>query len=127
MSNAVSKFMIQPAPRAPRGAQWMSAGAAGALPVLAKLAARAAAGGRRAGMAVWRELEAIGQARAQRELRLLARRSEDLDPARQAAAVREFASGHVEVDPRFAAELFAAADRHEQGKVAAQPQPVRAP
>ncbi len=119
MSNPVSKFMIPPLLRAPRGARFTAtliAGVAEASHALARLAAQAGAGVRRAGSALWRELEAMGQARAQRELQLLARRSEGLDPVRQAAAVREFASGQVEVDPRFAAELFAAADRHEQGQ-----------
>jgi hypothetical protein len=119
MSNPVSRFMIPPVAQAPRGARWTApllAGAAEAWRALAKLSAQAAAGARRAGSALWRELETMGQARAQRELQLLARRSEGLDRVRQAAAVREFASGHIEVDPRFAAELFAVADRHEQGQ-----------
>jgi hypothetical protein len=118
MSNPVSKFMIPPLVPAPRGARFTAtliAAVVHASRALAQLAAQAAAGAQRAGSALWRELEAMGQARAQRELQLLARRSEGLDPVRQAAAVREFASGQVEVDPRFAAELFAAADRHEQG------------
>jgi hypothetical protein len=35
-------------------------------------------------------------------------------PAEQAQAVREMALTHQHSDPRFAAELMAAADRHEQ-------------
>jgi len=36
------------------------------------------------------------------------------DAVREAAAVREFAYRHLNSDPGFAADLFAAADRHEQ-------------
>ena len=35
------------------------------------------------------------------------------DPAREAAEVRSWAADVQRTDPRFAAELFAAADRHE--------------
>lgn len=35
------------------------------------------------------------------------------DPAREAARVRAMAQNYVRTDPRFASELFAAADRHE--------------
>jgi hypothetical protein len=34
------------------------------------------------------------------------------DPERQAAAVRALAYEHLKTDPGFAADLFAAADRH---------------
>jgi hypothetical protein len=126
VSNPVSRFMIPPVAHAPRGARWTATLVAGAAEASRSFAAQAAAGARRAGSALWRELEAIGQARAERELQLLGRRSEGLDPVRQAAAVREFASGHIEFDPRFAAELFAAADRHEQGQTTAHREPQRA-
>jgi hypothetical protein len=35
-------------------------------------------------------------------------------PEQDAQAVREMAQQYLQVDPRFAAELFAAADRHER-------------
>ena len=35
-------------------------------------------------------------------------------PAQEAQEVREMACGLQQADPRFAAELFAAADRHER-------------
>ncbi len=35
------------------------------------------------------------------------------DFAREAAALRELAYGHLKSDPGFAADLFAAANRHE--------------
>lgn len=35
------------------------------------------------------------------------------DFAREAAALRELAYGHLQSDPSFAADLFAAANRHE--------------
>lgn len=35
------------------------------------------------------------------------------DFAREAAALRELAYGHLQSDPGFAADLFAAANRHE--------------
>jgi len=36
------------------------------------------------------------------------------DAGREAAAVREMAYRHMKTDPGFAADLFAAADRHER-------------
>jgi hypothetical protein len=36
------------------------------------------------------------------------------DAGREAAAVREMAYRHLKTDPGFAADLFAAADRHER-------------
>lgn len=36
------------------------------------------------------------------------------NPEQEAQAVRELAQQYLRVDPRFAAELFAAADRHER-------------
>jgi hypothetical protein len=46
---------------------------------------------------------------AQRALRQL-----QADRAAEAAAVREYAQRYASHDPRFAADLLAAADRHEQ-------------
>lgn len=87
--------------REPRGAElaaqlaaWMQLGAQ-------KLAA--------AGRAAWRALEDEGRRRALRELR-----SRGLSlPAFEAAQVRKLADQHERTDPRFAAELRAAATRHE--------------
>jgi hypothetical protein len=39
---------------------------------------------------------------------------EQAERARDAAAVREYAQRYARHDPRFAADLMAAADRHEQ-------------
>jgi hypothetical protein len=36
------------------------------------------------------------------------------NPEQEARAVRELAQQYQRVDPRFAADLFAAADRHER-------------
>ncbi len=47
-----------------------------------------------------------------------ARRRKITDRAAEAAAVRRYARDYAGHDPRFAAELMAAADRHEQGGVA---------
>lgn len=41
-------------------------------------------------------------------------------PAEEAAAVRELASEYRQSDPRFADELYAAADRHELEHAAAE-------
>ena len=38
----------------------------------------------------------------------------DRDPIREAAEVREMANSIRESDPRFASDLYAAADRHER-------------
>ncbi|MBI5719147.1 MAG: hypothetical protein HZC37_15885 [Burkholderiales bacterium] len=64
---------------------------------------------RRAGRAVWRALEEEGRRRAERELKL---RGTSL-AALEAAKVRALADLHERSDPRFAAELRAAAARHE--------------
>jgi hypothetical protein len=45
-----------------------------------------------------------------------AERLEKADRATEAAAVREYANRYTRHDPRFAADLLAAADRHEQGR-----------
>lgn len=63
----------------------------------------------RAGRAAWRALEAEGQRRAERELR----RHGLPQAAWEAAQVRALADLHERHDPRFAAELRVAADRHE--------------
>jgi len=87
--------------REPRGAElaarvasWLSQGLRGV-----------AAGGR----ALWHALEEEGRKRAIRELR---QRGLSL-PAIEAAQVRAMADRHERRDPRFAAELRAAAARHE--------------
>ncbi len=43
-------------------------------------------------------------------------RREQADRAAEAAAVREYAQRFASHDPRFAADLMAAADRHERGE-----------
>lgn len=45
-----------------------------------------------------------------------AQRQMQADRAQEAASVREYAQRFAAHDPRFAADLLAAADRHEQGK-----------
>lgn len=45
-----------------------------------------------------------------------AERREVADRAAEAAAVREYANRFASHDPRFAADLMAAADRHELGR-----------
>lgn len=62
-----------------------------------------------AGRALWRALEAEGQRRAARNLSLHGLSQ----PAWEAAQLRAFADLHERHDPRFAAELRVAADRHE--------------
>ena len=62
-----------------------------------------------ASRAIWRVLEEHGQRRANRDL---ARRGISL-AALQAAQAREIANAYARTDPRFAADLYAAADRHE--------------
>jgi hypothetical protein len=72
--------------------------------------------------AVWRTLQAIGQGRASRELLVMAAARADRTPALaqqlraagEAAKVRQLAYQRLKSDPRFAADLFAAADRHER-------------
>jgi hypothetical protein len=74
------------------------------------------------GSAVWLALQAIGQGRASRELLLMAAARADHAPAvarqlraaGEAAKVRQLAYQRQKSDPRFAADLFAAADRHER-------------
>jgi hypothetical protein len=62
-----------------------------------------------AGRAVWRAMEDEGRRRALRQLK-----SRGLSlPAIEAAQVRKLADLHERTDPRFAAELRAAAARHE--------------
>ncbi|HEU5295534.1 MAG TPA: hypothetical protein VFU71_12165 [Burkholderiaceae bacterium] len=61
---------------------------------------------------------ALWAARAAAALgRWLTRKSRELSPAdamaHEAAAVRALARHHMDIDPSFAADLFAAADRHE--------------
>lgn len=105
---SIAKFMVPPAVTAPRGALWA-----------AELATRLV---RRVGSAVWRGLHAAGQARASRELLALATARAECDPvmarrlraASEAAAVRALALRHQKTEPSYAAELFAAADRHER-------------
>ncbi len=50
--------------------------------------------------------EQHGSARAERQLQA--------DRATEASAMREYAQRYVSHDPRFAADLLAAADRHER-------------
>lgn len=70
---------------------------------------RGAQGLAHAGRALWRALEAEGWRRAERELR-----QRGLPRAAwEAAQVRALADRHERHDPRFAAELRAAAARHE--------------
>jgi hypothetical protein len=145
MPTTVSKFMIPRAIKSPRGAAWAAAFAATLTVGLAALAALGRGAShpvQRAGAALWRALEASGEARARRDLLEMAdRRQSDApglahdlreaaaflrstpraaaatprrcDAEGEAAAVREFAYRLMKADPRFAAELFAAADRHE--------------
>jgi hypothetical protein len=62
-----------------------------------------------AGRAIWRAMEDEGRRRAMRQLK-----SRGLSVAAlEAANVRELADRHERSDPRFAAELRAAAARHE--------------
>jgi hypothetical protein len=49
-----------------------------------------------------------------------AERRERADRATEAAAVRQYAQEHASHDPRFAADLMAAADRHELTSAAAR-------
>lgn len=148
MSTTTSKFMIPSRVSAPRGALWAGAFVAGSAEGLGRLAGLS----RRLGSALWRGMEAMGQARARRELLALADRRQADDPAlarqlREAAgfashpgqppaaspapaplleaaseaeAVRELAQSHLKADPGFAADLFAAANRHEWAALARQ-------
>ena len=71
----------------------------------------------RAGAATWRALEAEGRRRADQALRSRGSSLEALralgNPALEAAQVRELAALHERTDPGFAADLRAAAYRHE--------------
>jgi hypothetical protein len=104
MSTPMLKVLVPPLFVEPRGARWAGNGA------------------HRAGAAVRRGLQAIGQTRASGELLALARARAVIDPvlarqlrlAGEAAAVRALAHRRQKSDPRHAADLFAAADRHEQ-------------
>jgi hypothetical protein len=104
MSTHHVKVMQPPPVPAPRGAFWAASAALGL------------------GRAVWYGLTAIGQARGSRALLDLARRKESENPglaqqlriSGEAALVRQRAYRYVQSDPRFASELFAAADRHER-------------
>ncbi|MBL8347087.1 MAG: hypothetical protein JNN03_16730 [Rubrivivax sp.] len=87
--------------REPRGAEVAAQLAAGLQRVAQRLAA--------AGRGVWRALEDEGRRRAMQQLK-----SRGLSlPAFEAAQVRKLADQHERTDPRFAAELRAAATRHE--------------
>jgi hypothetical protein len=82
------------------------------------------------GGAIWRTLEAVGRRRAIHALQAAADRYASSNPAlarllrvaddtvpthvREAAEVRALAAGYHRADPRFAAELCCAADRHER-------------
>lgn len=82
------------------------------------------------GGAIWRSLEGVGHRRAMHALHAAADRYAISNPAlarllrgadetvpphvREAAEVRALADGYHRVDPRFAAELYCAADRHER-------------
>jgi len=87
--------------REPRGAEMAAQLAAWLQLAVQQLAA--------AGRGVWRALEDEGRRRAMRELK---GRGLSL-PAFEAAQVRKLADQHERTDPRFAAELRAAATRHE--------------
>lgn len=51
----------------------------------------------------------------QRSAQARAERREAADRLSEAARVRRYAQEVMNMDPRFAADLFAAADRHERG------------
>ena len=87
--------------REPRGA-WLAAEAAAGVQKGAQLLAKGA-------RAVWSALEDEGRRRAERALRS---RGTSI-AAIEAARVRAMADEHERSDPRFAAELRAAASRHE--------------
>jgi hypothetical protein len=50
----------------------------------------------------------------QRSSQVRGENQQQAERARDAAAVREYAQRYARHDPRFAADLMAAADRHEQ-------------
>jgi hypothetical protein len=76
----------------------------------------------RLGGRLWCTLQAIGQGRASRELLMLAAARTEHAPALaqqwraagQAAKVRQMAYQRLKSNPQLAADLFAAADRHER-------------
>jgi hypothetical protein len=82
---------IPAAVKTPRGADWAASGAA----------------------AVWHLLSTWAAARRQAK-----RRTAATEAARAAARVRAMARQHTATDPGFAADLLAAADRHEAGAAA---------
>jgi len=145
MSANIVKVMVPPTIRAPRGAAWaaaLSATLAVGLGALAALGRGASGPLQRLSRGVWSGMQASAEARARRDLLALAERrqldspglAQDLreaaaflrdepaspppraDLADEASAVRDQAYRLMEADPRFAAELFAAADRHERGE-----------
>lgn len=67
----------------------------------------------RAGNAVWRSLGVPAAIQALKSIGTSPVTTKVADPAREAAEVRTMAQALMRTDPRFAAELFAAADRHE--------------
>lgn len=67
---------------------------------------------RAAGLAAAVFLRLLGWFESRRSARALARQR--ADRLAEAAAVREYARRYASHDPRFAADLLAAADRHEQ-------------
>jgi hypothetical protein len=137
----VMKMMVPALPAAPRGAAWAAqAGAAVLAALRAVWRALEAQGNRRAARAL---REAAGRydavnpdlARRLREAATLTERphappapashrpgepAEALATrlAREAAEVRELAFTQLDLDPQFAADLFAAADRHERARAA---------
>ena len=104
-------LLLRPPPlaREPRGAEPAALAA-----LLVHKATQALA---KAGKALWHVLEEEGRRRALREMRLRGSSPELLkalsDPAREAAQVLELAAQHERTDPAFAADLRAAAWRHE--------------
>ncbi len=69
---------------------------------------------RAAGYAAWAFMRVLGWFERQGAERT--ERREQADRAAEAAAVRDYANRFASHDPRFAADLMAAADRHEQAK-----------
>ncbi len=120
LSNQREMFLVPRAVQPPRGAIWAGLAASWLL---------------RTGSALWSALEEQGRRRAGRQLAGIATRCEPREPqlasqlrdavqflakgrpqderAVAAAEVREFAYRHLKSDPGFAADLFAAANRHE--------------
>lgn len=67
----------------------------------------------RAGNAVWRSLGISAALQALASIGRSPVKAKVADPAAEAAEVRAMAQALLRKDPRFAADLFAAADRHE--------------